>query len=38
MLAEFVLPDAPVVFPAEDGLRTMAFCELLPLAFAMKLK
>jgi homotetrameric cytidine deaminase len=38
MLAEFVLPDAPVVFPAEDGLRTMAFSELLPLAFAMKLK
>lgn len=38
MLAEFIVPDAPVVFPAEDGMRTMAFSELLPMAFAMKLK
>ncbi len=38
MLAEFVRADAPVVFPAEDGLRTMRFTELLPLAFDMKLK
>jgi len=38
MLSEFVLPDAPVVFPAADGQRTMAFSELLPLAFDMKLK
>jgi cytidine deaminase len=38
MLAEFVLPDAPVVFPAADGARVMAFSELLPLAFEMKLK
>jgi cytidine deaminase len=38
MLAEFVLPDAPVVFPAADGVRTMAFREILPLAFEMKLK
>jgi homotetrameric cytidine deaminase len=38
MLAEFVLPDAPVVFPASDGLRTMAFSDVLPLAFEMKLK
>jgi homotetrameric cytidine deaminase len=38
MLSEFVLPDAPVIFPAADGLRTMAFSELLPLAFDMKLK
>jgi cytidine deaminase len=38
MLAEFVLPDAPVVFPAEDGQRTMPFSEILPLAFEMKLK
>ena len=37
MLAEFTLPDAPVVFPAADGVRTMAFRELLPLAFEMKL-
>jgi cytidine deaminase len=38
VLAEFVLPEAPVVFPAADGMRTMAFSELLPLAFDMKLK
>jgi homotetrameric cytidine deaminase len=38
MLAEFILPDAPVVFPTADGLRTMAFREVLPLAFEMKLK
>jgi cytidine deaminase len=38
MLSEFVLPDAPVVFPAADGMRTMAFSEILPLAFDMKLK
>jgi cytidine deaminase len=38
MIAEFVLPDAPVVFPAADGMRVMAFNEILPLAFDMKLK
>ena len=38
MLSEFVLPDAPVAFPAADGVRAMAFSELLPLAFEMKLK
>jgi homotetrameric cytidine deaminase len=38
VLAEFILPDAPVTFPAADGERTMAFRELLPLAFDMKLK
>ena len=38
VLAEFALPDAPVVFPAADGQRTMAFGELLPLGFDMKLK
>jgi len=38
MLSEFVLPDAPVVFPAADGQRTMLFSEILPLAFDMKLK
>lgn len=37
MLAEFVLPEAPVIFPAADGIHTMAFSELLPLAFDMKL-
>jgi homotetrameric cytidine deaminase len=38
MLAEFILPDAPVIFPAADGIHTMTFAELLPLAFDMKLK
>ena len=38
VLAEFILPDAPVVFPAVDGDRTMSFHELLPLAFEMKRK
>jgi homotetrameric cytidine deaminase len=38
VLAEFVLPEAPVIFPAVDGLRTMPFSELLPLAFEMKPK
>jgi hypothetical protein len=38
MLAEFVLPEAPVVFPAADGARTMPFSAMLPMAFEMKLK
>jgi len=38
MLAEFVAPDAPVVFPTASGERTMSFSEILPLAFEMKLK
>jgi cytidine deaminase len=38
MLSEFILPDAPVIFPAADGIRTMPFSEILPLAFDMKLK
>ena len=38
MLAEFALPDAPVVFPSADGLRVMTFSEVLPLAFDMKLR
>jgi homotetrameric cytidine deaminase len=38
MLSEFVLPEAPVAFPAADGVRTMPFSEILPLAFEMKLK
>jgi homotetrameric cytidine deaminase len=37
-LAEFALPDAPVAFPAADGVRVMTFSEVLPLAFEMKLK
>jgi homotetrameric cytidine deaminase len=38
MLSEFIQPDAPVVFPAADGIRTMPFSAILPLAFDMKLK
>ena len=37
VLAEFVLPEAPVTFPAADGPRVMPFSELFPLAFDMKL-
>lgn len=33
MLSEFALPGAPVVFPTDDGMRTMTLSELLPLAF-----
>ena len=38
VLAEFVLPDAPVAFPAASGICVMPFSEILPLAFEMKLK
>jgi homotetrameric cytidine deaminase len=38
VLAEFILPDAPVIFPIADGERTLPFRELLPLAFEMKAK
>lgn len=38
MLAEFTEPDAPVIFPAADGMRVMAFAVLMPLATEMKLK
>lgn len=38
MLSEFILPDAPVVFPSAAGTRTMAFRDVLPLSFEMKLK
>ncbi len=38
MMAEFILPEAPVAWPAADGMRTLPFSELLPLAFEMKLK
>ena len=37
-LAEFICPEAPVVFAAADGLRCMPFSAVLPLAFDMKLK
>lgn len=38
MLAEFILPDAPVIFPSVDGIRTMPFNEVLPVGFEFKLK
>jgi homotetrameric cytidine deaminase len=38
LLAEFILPHAPVIFPAADGMRTMPFSDLLPLAFERKSK
>lgn len=38
MLAEFAEHDAPVVFPAVDGMRTMSFEQVLPLGFDMKLE
>jgi len=38
MLSEFTSPDAPVVFPAADGVRTMKFSDLLPAGFELKLK
>lgn len=38
MLAEFAEHDAPVVFPAADGTRTMSFEQVLPLGFDMQLK
>jgi homotetrameric cytidine deaminase len=38
VLAEFILPEAPVIFPAAGGVRVIPFRELLPLAFDMKLK
>jgi homotetrameric cytidine deaminase len=38
VLGEFILPDAPVLFPTTDGFRTMPFSSLLPMAFEMKLK
>jgi cytidine deaminase len=37
VLAEFTLPDAPVVFPASGGTRVMPFAELMPLAGDMTL-
>lgn len=37
-LAEFTEPDAPVTFPASDGMRVMPFAQLMPLATEMKLR
>lgn len=38
VLAEFAELDAPVAFPASDGLRVMPFSAILPFAFDIKLK
>src|SRR6516164_5098795 len=38
MLSEFINPEAPVAFTTSEGSRTMAFHEVLPLAFEIKLK
>jgi homotetrameric cytidine deaminase len=38
MLSEFTSPDAPVVFPAAEGVRTMKFSDMLPAGFELKLK
>ncbi len=38
MLAEFADPNAPIIFPAAEGTRTMPFEDVLPLGFDMKLK
>ena len=37
VFAEFILPDAPVIFPAASGVCTMSFRQLLPLAHDMLL-
>jgi homotetrameric cytidine deaminase len=37
VLAEFIEPGAPVVFPVAEGTRTMAFSELFPMGSEMKL-
>jgi homotetrameric cytidine deaminase len=38
MLSEFILPEAPIIFPAGDQSRVMQFSELFPLAFEMRWK
>jgi cytidine deaminase len=38
VMAEFIEPGAPVVFPLANGVRVMAFCDLMPLACEMKFK
>lgn len=37
-MAEFMPPDAPVVFPLADGPHVAAICDLLPFACDLKLK
>jgi cytidine deaminase len=38
VLAEFTDGAAQVIFPAKDGMRTMTFADLLPLATELNLK
>jgi cytidine deaminase len=38
MLAEFTDSGAPVIFPAVDGVCTVAFAELMPHAFGINRK
>lgn len=38
VLAEFIDPAAPIVFSGVDGMQTMPFSAILPLAFDLKLK
>lgn len=37
MMAEFIDKEAPVVYPAVDGVRIAPFAELMPQAFGIKL-
>ncbi len=37
-IAEFIEPEAPVVFPASHGVRVMPFSQVLPMAQDLKLK
>ena len=36
MLAEFIDAEAPVVFPASEGMRVMPFAAVFPLVFELK--
>ena len=38
VFAEFIEPEAPIVFPGLNGVCVMRFSEILPFAFEMKLK
>jgi homotetrameric cytidine deaminase len=38
VLAEFILPDAQIIFASSTGVSTVTFSDIMPLAFDMKLK
>ena len=38
MLAEFVLPETIIAFPAAAGTQTVPFAQMLPFAFEMRVK